>query len=272
MDELQPAIDRQNNGEADLVPIVCDHVDLGPLAAHQCLPQDEKNDLKPLCDWPNPNLPLAKCAGKIRALVEARRPPPPRAAAQPAPTTAPAPAQPSAPATPSLSERMAAAVAAKVGGFLGGLLRATLGTATIPRLPRQRRARRHPARHPRRRKLPRLPTCSSAVRPTSTSSCSGSSTRNASPSPCSAPAASARQPSPAPPCATPAARAISLSTAACSCRLEDVRDAAGIHLARSPGRSALPRRATGGCGAVGTTRGAGAGGPRQCRDPLGGGP
>ena len=80
MDELQPAIERQGAGVADLMPIVCDHVDLGPLAAHQCLPQDENNDVKPLCDWPNPNLPLARCAAKVRALVEARRPPPSPAA------------------------------------------------------------------------------------------------------------------------------------------------------------------------------------------------
>jgi hypothetical protein len=35
LDELQPAIDRQDRGEADLVPIVYDHVDLGPLPTRQ---------------------------------------------------------------------------------------------------------------------------------------------------------------------------------------------------------------------------------------------
>ena len=91
LDELQPAIDRQDRGEADLVPIVCDHVELGPLRPHQCLPQDDNNDLKPLCDWPNPNLPLARCAAKVRALVEARRPPGSLAADPPPPSPSPAP-------------------------------------------------------------------------------------------------------------------------------------------------------------------------------------
>ncbi len=49
--ELVPAIDRHGKGLADLVPVVCDAVDLAgtPLAPLQCLPQDpETNDLKPL--------------------------------------------------------------------------------------------------------------------------------------------------------------------------------------------------------------------------------
>ena len=101
LDELQPAIDRHDAGQGDLVPIVCDHVDLGPLSPHQCLPQDDKNDLKPLRDWDNPNLPLARCAAKIRALVEARRPP------AAAPRAAPPPVAPSPPPAPAPATREA---------------------------------------------------------------------------------------------------------------------------------------------------------------------
>ena len=75
VEELLRAIEREKEGRAELVPIVCDFVSLpAPLAPHQCLPQDEANDLRPLCDWPNPNKPLMAIAAKIRALVEARRP------------------------------------------------------------------------------------------------------------------------------------------------------------------------------------------------------
>ena len=152
LDELQPAIDRHDRGEADLVPIVCDHVDLGPLRPHQCLPQDDKNDLKPLSEWSNRNLPLAKCAAKIRALVEARRPPP-AAVAKPTPPLPSAPAVPRVPAKPGLTGRMTAAVAANVGGILQGLLRHTPGgtsaTKTIwlpPSAPRVPPAAPPPAR------------------------------------------------------------------------------------------------------------------------------
>ena len=132
VDELLRAVQRQRDGSADLVPIVCDHVDLGalPLAAHQCLPQDEQNDLKPLVDWPNPNLPLARCATKIRALVEARRPPP---AAEPRPA-APPPTPPAA-ATPSLGARLALWGAAKLAGLVGPMLGGHLGTLATPHLP-----------------------------------------------------------------------------------------------------------------------------------------
>lgn len=119
VDELLRAIERQRDGSADLVPIVCDHVDLGalPLAAHQCLPQDERNDLKPLVDWPNPNLPLARCAAKIRGLVEARRPPP---AAEPEP--APPPPTPPVTAAPGLAARLTVWAAAKLAGLVGPML------------------------------------------------------------------------------------------------------------------------------------------------------
>src|SRR4051794_19411475 len=75
VEELLRAIGRQKAGQAALVPIVCDHVALGglPVGAPQCLPQDKANDLKPLCDWDNPNKPLAVVTARIRALVEARR-------------------------------------------------------------------------------------------------------------------------------------------------------------------------------------------------------
>src|SRR3954452_9791992 len=102
--ELLSALKRVESGSARLVAIVCDHVALSTLsvAKHQCLPQDERNDLKPLVDWPNPNVPLAAVAEKISAMlaeIEAERartvasgaPPPPEAGAgvwkQPAPPT-----------------------------------------------------------------------------------------------------------------------------------------------------------------------------------------
>ena len=54
-----------------LVPVLVDHADLGalPVAAIQCLPKDERQDLKPLVDWPNPNLALAAIAAAIREAV-----------------------------------------------------------------------------------------------------------------------------------------------------------------------------------------------------------
>ena len=71
--ELRGAIARAEAGQAHLVPIVCDHIDLKalPIASRQCLPPDEQGDLKPLKDWPNPNVPLARIAARIRELVGA---------------------------------------------------------------------------------------------------------------------------------------------------------------------------------------------------------
>ncbi len=72
VEELVRAVERRRAGEAELVAIVCDHVDLGalPLARHQCLPHDEANDLLPLCEWKNPNKPLAVIAAKVRGILE----------------------------------------------------------------------------------------------------------------------------------------------------------------------------------------------------------
>ena len=79
LEELLVTTEREKRGQTVVVPILCDHVDLGalPIARLQCLPQDEQNDLKPLVDWPNFNVPLAAIADKIRGLVqelEAARP------------------------------------------------------------------------------------------------------------------------------------------------------------------------------------------------------
>jgi hypothetical protein len=51
-----------------LIPVLIDHVDLAalPVAAMQCLPKDERQDLKALVDWPNPNQALAMIAVAIR--------------------------------------------------------------------------------------------------------------------------------------------------------------------------------------------------------------
>ena len=70
--ELLVALDRAEQDAARIVPIVCDHVDLGalPIAHLQCTPQDEQNDLKPLVDWPNFNVPLAAIAATIRGIVQ----------------------------------------------------------------------------------------------------------------------------------------------------------------------------------------------------------
>ena len=75
IEELVRAVDRQRQGAADLVAVYCDWVDLEalPLAAHQVLPQDEQNDLKPLIAWPQPSLPLSRVAAAVRRMVEARR-------------------------------------------------------------------------------------------------------------------------------------------------------------------------------------------------------
>jgi tetratricopeptide (TPR) repeat protein len=72
LEELLVTTEREKRGQTVVVPILCDHVDLGalPVAQVQCLPQDEQNDLKPLVDWPNFNVPLAVIAGKIRSLVQ----------------------------------------------------------------------------------------------------------------------------------------------------------------------------------------------------------
>ena len=61
-------------GRVDILPILCDHVDIAtlPIAPHQYVPQDENNDLKPLADWPNVNLPLAQIASTLRQMIELR--------------------------------------------------------------------------------------------------------------------------------------------------------------------------------------------------------
>lgn len=70
--ELLIALERAERASARIVPILCDHVDLGalPIAHLQCSPQDEQNDLKPLVDWPNCNVPLAAIAASIRGIVQ----------------------------------------------------------------------------------------------------------------------------------------------------------------------------------------------------------
>jgi tetratricopeptide (TPR) repeat protein len=84
VEELVRAVERQRQGTADLVAVYCDWVDLEalPLAAHQVLPQDEANDLKPLSEWPNPNLPLSRVAAAVRQMVAARRAPAPEPPAE----------------------------------------------------------------------------------------------------------------------------------------------------------------------------------------------
>ena len=54
-----------------LVPVLVDHVDLEalPITAIQCLPKDERQDLRPLVEWPNPNRALAAVAAMIRKTV-----------------------------------------------------------------------------------------------------------------------------------------------------------------------------------------------------------
>ena len=71
LNELTAAAERDRRGEARLVPILCEHVHLGglPIGRLQCLPQDERNDLKPLTAWSNPNEPLAKIAEHIGRIV-----------------------------------------------------------------------------------------------------------------------------------------------------------------------------------------------------------
>jgi TIR domain len=90
IEELVRAVDRQRGGTADLIAIYCDWVDLEalPLAAHQVLPQDEKNDLQPLSAWgeKEASLPLSRIAAAVRRMVEARRP----QASEPADGAAPA--------------------------------------------------------------------------------------------------------------------------------------------------------------------------------------
>lgn len=73
VDELLEAL----QGGKRLVPVLVEHVDLKalPLTAFQCLPKDEKQDLRPLTAWPNPHHPLAAIAAAIReAVVEADKP------------------------------------------------------------------------------------------------------------------------------------------------------------------------------------------------------
>src|SRR4051812_8796050 len=51
-----------------VLPVLVDHVDLEalPVAAIQCLPKDERQDLKPLVEWRNRNRALAAIAAAIR--------------------------------------------------------------------------------------------------------------------------------------------------------------------------------------------------------------
>src|SRR3954468_3865213 len=64
LDELVGALQARKR----LVPVLVDHVDLEalPIVALQCLPKDERQDLMPLVDWPNPNRALAAIAAAIR--------------------------------------------------------------------------------------------------------------------------------------------------------------------------------------------------------------
>ncbi|MFL5333032.1 MAG: TIR domain-containing protein, partial [Geminicoccaceae bacterium] len=64
LDELVGALQARKR----LVPVLVDHVDLEalPIVAIQCLPKDERQDLMPLVDWPNPNRALAAIAAAIR--------------------------------------------------------------------------------------------------------------------------------------------------------------------------------------------------------------
>ena len=62
--ELREAMTKQGAGSARIVPIIADHCDWAalPISTLQALPQDERYDLKPLVDWPNPNVPIASIA------------------------------------------------------------------------------------------------------------------------------------------------------------------------------------------------------------------
>lgn len=64
LDELLAALQANKR----LVPVIVDHVDLEalPVAAIQCLPKDERQNLMPLVDWANPNRALAAIAAVIR--------------------------------------------------------------------------------------------------------------------------------------------------------------------------------------------------------------
>ena len=64
MDELLAALQAGKK----LMPVLVDHVDLAalPVAAIQCLPKDERQDLKPLVEWRNRNRALAAIAAAIR--------------------------------------------------------------------------------------------------------------------------------------------------------------------------------------------------------------
>ena len=67
MDELLAAL----QGGKRLVPVLIQHVDLQalPITAIQCLPNDERQDLKPLAAWRNPDQALAAIAAAIREAV-----------------------------------------------------------------------------------------------------------------------------------------------------------------------------------------------------------
>src|SRR5919206_3156811 len=58
-------------GRARVIPVVLDYVDFAalPLSELQALPKDERQELKPLVDWDNPNRPLAAVAKAIREAV-----------------------------------------------------------------------------------------------------------------------------------------------------------------------------------------------------------
>jgi len=67
MDELLAAL----QGGKRLVPVLIQHVDLKalPITAIQCLPKNERQDLKPLAAWRNPDQALAAIAAAIREAV-----------------------------------------------------------------------------------------------------------------------------------------------------------------------------------------------------------
>src|SRR4051794_27812663 len=58
-------------GKARVIPVVLDHIDFAalPLSELQALPKDERQDLKPLVDWDNPNRLLAAIAKAVREAV-----------------------------------------------------------------------------------------------------------------------------------------------------------------------------------------------------------
>ena len=74
--ELTRAMERHGEGSVGVVPIIADHCHWTslPINKLQARPQDENRNLKPLVDWPNPNVPLAAIASEIDRLTRPRSP------------------------------------------------------------------------------------------------------------------------------------------------------------------------------------------------------